>query len=35
MRGLRIADTSLLPTVPLRGPAAAAMAVGAVIADQS
>lgn len=35
MSGLRIADTSLLPRVPLRGPAAAAMAVGAIIADQS
>ena len=32
--GLRIADTSLLPVVPSRGPAAAAMAVGAIIADQ-
>ncbi len=35
MSGLRIADTSLLPRVPLRGPAAAAMAVGAIVADQS
>ena len=32
--GLRVADTSIIPVVPLRGPAAAAMAVGAVIADQ-
>ena len=32
--GLRIADTSILPVVPARGPAAAAMAVGAVIADR-
>lgn len=30
--GLRIADTSLLPFVPSRGPAAAAMAVGALVA---
>lgn len=32
--GLRVGDTSLLPIVPSRGPAAAAMAVGALIADQ-
>jgi choline dehydrogenase len=32
--GLRIGDTSLLPRVPSRGPAAAAMAVGAIVADQ-
>jgi choline dehydrogenase len=32
--GLRIADTSILPVVPARGPAAAAMAVGAVIAGR-
>jgi choline dehydrogenase len=32
--GLRIGDTSVLPVVPSRGPAAAAMAVGAIIADQ-
>lgn len=32
--GLRIADTSLLPFVPSRGPAAAAVAVGAVVAAQ-
>lgn len=32
--GLRIADTSLLPFVPSRGPASAAMAVGAIIAAQ-
>ncbi len=34
IEGLRVADTSLLPRVPVRGPAAAAMAVGAIIADQ-
>ncbi len=32
--GLRVGDTSLLPVVPSRGPAASAMAVGAVVADQ-
>lgn len=32
--GLTVADTSILPRVPLRGPAAVAMAVGAVVADQ-
>lgn len=32
--GLRIADTSLLPYVPSRGPASAAMAVGAIVAAQ-
>jgi choline dehydrogenase len=32
--GLTVADTSILPHVPLRGPAAAAMAVGAIIAGQ-
>lgn len=32
--GLRIADTSVLPTVPSCGPAAAAMAVGAIVADR-
>lgn len=32
--GLRVGDTSLLPVVPSRGPAAAAMAVGAIVADQ-
>ena len=32
--GLHVADTSLLPRDPVRGPAAAAMASGAVIADQ-
>jgi choline dehydrogenase-like flavoprotein len=31
---LRVGDTSLLPVVPSRGPAAAAMAVGAIVADQ-
>lgn len=34
IRDLRIADTSILPVVPSRGPAATAMAVGAIIADQ-
>lgn len=32
--GLRVADTSILPSVPSRGPAAAALAIGAIIADQ-
>ena len=32
--GLRVGDTSLLPVVPSRGPAAAAMAAGAIVADQ-
>ncbi len=32
--GLRVADTSLLPVVPARAPASAAMLVGAIIADQ-
>lgn len=32
--GLRVGDTSLLPVVPSRGPAAAAMAVGAIVAGQ-
>jgi choline dehydrogenase-like flavoprotein len=32
--GLRIADTSILPVVPVRGPASAALATGAVIAEQ-
>ena len=32
--GLRVGDTSLLPAVPSRGPAAAAMAVGAIVAGQ-
>ncbi|SCE12328.1 dehydrogenase, Rv0697 family [Streptomyces sp. SolWspMP-5a-2] len=31
--GLRVADTSILPTAPLRGPAATAVLVGEVIAD--
>ncbi|HPT96051.1 MAG TPA: mycofactocin system GMC family oxidoreductase MftG [Microbacteriaceae bacterium] len=31
-RGLRIADTSILPTVPSRGPAATAVLIGEVIA---
>jgi len=31
--GLRIADTSILPTAPLRGPAATAVLIGEVIAN--
>lgn len=31
--GLRVADTSILPTPPLRGPAAGAVLVGEVVAD--
>lgn len=31
--GLRIADTSILPSAPLRGPAATAVLIGEVIAD--
>jgi choline dehydrogenase-like flavoprotein len=31
--GLRVADTSILPTPPLRGPAATAVLVGEVVAD--
>ena len=31
--GLRVADTSILPTAPLRGPAATAMLIGEMIAD--
>ncbi|RAG82471.1 mycofactocin system GMC family oxidoreductase MftG [Streptacidiphilus pinicola] len=31
--GLRVADTSVLPTAPLRGPAATAVLVGEVVAD--
>ncbi|MFF0111784.1 mycofactocin dehydrogenase MftG [Streptomyces prasinus] len=31
--GLRVADTSILPTAPLRGPAATAVLIGEVIAD--
>ncbi|BAL87922.1 putative oxidoreductase [Actinoplanes missouriensis 431] len=33
VRGLRIADTSLLPDAPLRGPAATAVLIGELIAD--
>ncbi|MFE1664870.1 GMC family oxidoreductase [Microbacterium sp. P02] len=32
--GLRVADASVLPRVPSRAPAAAAMLVGAIVADQ-
>lgn len=32
VRGLRVADTSILPTAPLRGPAATAVLIGEVIA---
>jgi choline dehydrogenase len=31
--GLRVADTSILPTAPLRGPAATAVLIGELIAD--
>jgi choline dehydrogenase-like flavoprotein len=31
--GLRVADTSILPTPPLRGPAATAVLVGELVAD--
>ncbi|WP_071659777.1 mycofactocin system GMC family oxidoreductase MftG [Streptomyces humi] len=31
--GLRVADTSILPTAPLRGPAATAVLIGEVVAD--
>ncbi|WP_329263788.1 mycofactocin system GMC family oxidoreductase MftG [Streptomyces sp. NBC_01478] len=31
--GLRVADTSILPTAPLRGPAATAVLVGELVAD--
>jgi len=34
IRNLRIADTSILPVVPSRGPASAAMAIGAILAEQ-
>lgn len=34
VRGLRVADTSILPTAPLRGPALSAVLVGEVIADR-
>jgi choline dehydrogenase-like flavoprotein len=32
LAGLRVADTSILPTAPLRGPAATAVLVGEVVA---
>ncbi|MGW1786306.1 GMC oxidoreductase [Streptomyces sp. NPDC002143] len=31
--GLRVADTSILPAPPLRGPAATAVLIGEVVAD--
>ena len=34
IRGLRVADTSILPTAPLRGPALSAVLVGELIADR-
>ncbi|QFG20131.1 mycofactocin system GMC family oxidoreductase MftG [Actinomadura sp. WMMB 499] len=33
VRGLRVADTSILPTAPLRGPAATAVLIGEAVAD--
>jgi choline dehydrogenase-like flavoprotein len=33
VEGLRIADTSILPTAPRRGPAATAVLIGERIAD--
>ncbi|WP_328875465.1 mycofactocin system GMC family oxidoreductase MftG [Streptomyces sp. NBC_00287] len=33
VRGLRVADTSILPTPPLRGPAATAVLIGELVAD--
>ncbi|MFJ9710448.1 GMC family oxidoreductase [Streptomyces sp. NPDC101234] len=33
MAGLRVADASILPTAPLRGPAATAVLIGEVVAD--
>ena len=33
VEGLRVADTSILPTTPLRGPAATAMLIGELMAD--
>lgn len=33
LSGLRVADTSILPTAPLRGPAATAVLIGELIAD--
>ncbi|MFI1293314.1 GMC oxidoreductase [Streptomyces sp. NPDC020792] len=32
VRSLRVADTSILPSVPLRGPAATAVLIGELIA---
>tara|TARA_Y100001968_G_scaffold95694_1_gene85880 strand:- start:394 stop:552 length:159 start_codon:yes stop_codon:yes gene_type:complete len=32
IEGLRVADTSILPVVPARGPAASAVLVGEIIA---
>jgi choline dehydrogenase-like flavoprotein len=31
--GLRVADTSILPTTPTRGPAATAVLIGELVAD--
>ncbi|WP_405910070.1 MULTISPECIES: GMC oxidoreductase [unclassified Streptomyces] len=31
--GLRVADTSILPAAPLRGPAATAVLIGELVAD--
>jgi len=33
LEGLRIADTSILPAAPMRGPAATAVLIGEVVAD--
>jgi choline dehydrogenase len=33
LRGLRVADLSILPTVPMRGPAATAVLIGERVAD--
>ncbi|KPI18886.1 Glucose-methanol-choline oxidoreductase, actinbacteria [Actinobacteria bacterium OK074] len=33
VEGLRVADTSILPTAPLRGPAATAVLIGELVAD--
>ncbi|MFD0905407.1 mycofactocin dehydrogenase MftG [Actinomadura sediminis] len=33
LRGLRVADTSILPAAPLRGPAATAVLIGEIVAD--
>jgi choline dehydrogenase-like flavoprotein len=33
LRGLRVADTSILPDVPARGPAATAVLIGELIAE--